>query len=306
MILESSPLSVIDVSTWVRAEENPLGSMYAEGSLSKHTLINDGELYLFKETWTRNRREYGESVSHQFWSEIVAAILGEIMGLNIPQTYIAINNNPDISFKVGTLTKWFYKKSDTYVKGSDFLSSHIPDYSEKAHNLDSILKLTSHIKGNIQHWVEAILFDALICNTDRHHENWGIINNTTFSPLYDNGISLGWRITEDKFKGFDFNSFFSKYRHKLYLKLGYPKGFKVEEGIHYFVNEHGVNIDSMITFLNKYDDILMQNKLHECVSLGNKYLTQDSKLTLERAEFIRNLIKIRHEKLSEMIRSYAK
>lgn len=306
MTTELNPLSVIDISTWIRAEENPLGSMYAEGSLSKHTLINNGALYLFKETWTRNRREYGESVPLQFWSEIIAAILGEIMGLNIPKTYIAMNNNPDISFKVGTLTKWFYEKNDTYVKGSDFLSSHLPHYSEKAHNLDSILKLTSHIKGNVQHWVEVILFDALICNTDRHHENWGIINNTVFSPLYDNGISLGWRITEDKFKDFDFNSFFSKYRHKLYLKLGYTKGFKIEDSIHYFVNEQGVKIDSMITFLNKYDDILMQNKLDECVRISNEHLTQDSKLTLERAEFLHKFIKKRHEKLSEMIQSYAK
>jgi hypothetical protein len=41
-----------------------------------------------------------------------------------------------------------------------------------------------------------MFFDALIGNTDRHHENWGLINNERLSPLYDNGISLGWRIEE--------------------------------------------------------------------------------------------------------------
>lgn len=35
-----------------------------------------------------------------------------------------------------------------------------------------------------------MLFDAIIGNTDGHHENWGIIVKDTkkhFSPIYDNG-----------------------------------------------------------------------------------------------------------------------
>ncbi|MGH8629043.1 MAG: hypothetical protein ACREYC_28570, partial [Gammaproteobacteria bacterium] len=49
-----------------------------------------------------------------------------------------------------------------------------------------------------QWWVNALLFDALIGNTDRHQDNWGLIfykTGQTFrcrlSPLFDNGTSLG-------------------------------------------------------------------------------------------------------------------
>ncbi|WP_349507969.1 hypothetical protein, partial [Agrobacterium pusense] len=47
-------------------------------------------------------------------------------------------------------------------------------------------------------WHEAALFDALIGNTDRHQDNWGILIQrlkkrtlVTLAPLFDNGTSLG-------------------------------------------------------------------------------------------------------------------
>jgi hypothetical protein len=38
-----------------------------------------------------------------------------------------------------------------------------------------------------------LVLDALIANTDRHHENWGIIEETgRLAPSYDHGASLGF------------------------------------------------------------------------------------------------------------------
>ncbi len=44
-----------------------------------------------------------------------------------------------------------------------------------------------------------MLFDAIIGNTDRHQDNWQIINYTSegkrlLSPAFDNGTSLGYKI----------------------------------------------------------------------------------------------------------------
>lgn len=51
-----------------------------------------------------------------------------------------------------------------------------------------------------QWWVDALLFDALIGNTDRHQDNWGFVfrpDSIRLSPLFDNGTSLGHeRLTE--------------------------------------------------------------------------------------------------------------
>lgn len=193
-------ITPIDITDWQPLEESALGSFYSEGSLSKHLLEYDGSYYLFKETWTRSRQNrYFDEVKHQFWSEIIAAFIAKEMGLIVPDTFIGINNSSKISFKVGVLNKWFLSKKDSFAKGSEILTSHIEDYSEKEHNLDSAIQFTSHIENSLNYWMKLMFFDALIGNTDRHHENWGVINRSQLSPLYDNGISLGWRIEENEF-----------------------------------------------------------------------------------------------------------
>ena len=38
-----------------------------------------------------------------------------------------------------------------------------------------------------------LVFDALVGNTDRHHENWAVVQNTqTLAPSFDHGASLGF------------------------------------------------------------------------------------------------------------------
>jgi hypothetical protein len=66
------------------------------------------------------------------------------------------------------------------------------------------------------------LFDALIGNTDRHQENWGVKFNpkgeATLSPLYDNGTSLGFDKSIRKVKQWDketFQRYLSKGFHHL-------------------------------------------------------------------------------------------
>ena len=58
-----------------------------------------------------------------------------------------------------------------------------------------------------------MVFDALVGNTDRHHENWGIISKLTFTensmgltvdlvkllaPTFDHGSSLGRELLQDR------------------------------------------------------------------------------------------------------------
>jgi hypothetical protein len=55
-------------------------------------------------------------------------------------------------------------------------------------------------------WAKALTFDALIGNTDRHQDNWGIIitrqteapnkiKKMRISPVFDNGTSMGHEIS---------------------------------------------------------------------------------------------------------------
>ena len=183
-----------NITHWERVDDAPSGALHTEGSLSKYLLRYDNSQFLFKETWTRRKGDYSEEIKHQFWSEIVAAEVGELLGLQVPETFIGLNERSDIPFTVWVLTKWFLKDRDIFVRGSELMTRHIENYSEKQHNLDSAIAHTVDIEGALKYWIEMIVFDCLIGNTDRHHENWGVINHSRLTPLYDNGISLGWRV----------------------------------------------------------------------------------------------------------------
>ena len=63
-----------------------------------------------------------------------------------------------------------------------------------------------------QWWAEALLFDALIGNSDRHQDNWGLIFESAgrqppnmptgrLAPLFDNGTSLSHERFPDRVTG---------------------------------------------------------------------------------------------------------
>jgi hypothetical protein len=85
----------------------------------------------------------------------------------------------------------------------------------KAYTLDLVIKalrnyVTKNPRARIvwEQFFELLVFDALIGGTDRHYNNWGILekaDNGEFirlAPAFDNGISLLWKIDEygPKFK----------------------------------------------------------------------------------------------------------
>ena len=56
--------------------------------------------------------------------------------------------------------------------------------------------------------VRHVLFDALIGNTDRHQDNWGLLwnsetNKARMAPVFDNGTSLGHEISPLSMRNFD-------------------------------------------------------------------------------------------------------
>src|ERR1700744_5407356 len=60
------------------------------------------------------------------------------------------------------------------------------------------------VPAPLEWWAKTLAFDALIGNTDRHAENWGLLRGGpndpatkwTMAPSFDNGPSLGYEIPE--------------------------------------------------------------------------------------------------------------
>jgi hypothetical protein len=66
-----------------------------------------------------------------------------------------------------------------------------------------ILCRKHHIENYREWWSRTLSFDAIIGNTDRHSENWGLIVRNapdglkySLAPTFDNGSSLGFIIRE--------------------------------------------------------------------------------------------------------------
>lgn len=216
---------VVDVANWPVDEEHPY---YPEGSRDKQLLRcpeptpHDGLIAHHRYQFKQSRRAYPD----QFWAEIVAYRLGLLTGVPVPPAYPAWDSRNDVC---GALIEWFYgyveRPSEGFLSGGLFMKAAIRDYDMKRgqqHNFATIEILCNTLARRQtnpismheswpQDWARILTFDALIGNTDRHHENWGLIidrartgqTNTRLAPAFDNGTSLGHERFEQAFRNFE-------------------------------------------------------------------------------------------------------
>jgi hypothetical protein len=203
------PNAVINVAEWSPDQKFPIfpvGSKPKRAVLcpEKETLpfLRPGHRYLFKaaEGWQ----------AHQLWSEVFAYELSRALGLNVPPALVAVDSRTETA---GVLIEFFYgypgvTETSRLVHAADYMQDHFIDGKKgRPHGLRENLALCRKLGiGNRQlWWGQALVFDALIGNTDRHPENWGFLftwrdggSSVSLAPLYDNGTSLGYNLPEAK------------------------------------------------------------------------------------------------------------
>lgn len=147
------------------------------GTRDKKIYLNpeDGDLYYFKQSYKKGQRNY----KYEFWSEIIAYEIGELLGFNILPYHIAIRGQV-----VGCISKSMIKTSEELIEGGKYLQAFDNTFKPEdtklrnQYTFELILNtLFAFKKENyLKELVETIVFDALIGNSDRHQENWAIIN----------------------------------------------------------------------------------------------------------------------------------
>src|SRR5574337_590333 len=224
------PSEVIDVSSWQPDSEfDP----YPKGARAKNavfspqdgapTFIITDHRYLFKHSSHR--------YTTLFRSEIISYFIGGLMDVSVPPAFVAFNSTTQQS---GALIEWFYgfpkDQPVRYVEGGDFMVRMISGYDREKgtqHNFRTVSALTRAltekkllITDGIEYWCKVITFDALIGNTDRHQDNWGIlwrgsgVGCASFSPVFDNGTSMGGEIVEKNFEKFNDRDYLIHYINK--------------------------------------------------------------------------------------------
>lgn len=301
---------IVDISEWTVHEDY---EVYPVGARDKSLRIcpNDdysfclaGHKYLFKESIKSVQDPSKPKFPDQYWAEIIAFKIGRLMGLSIPPTFVAYNPETGQS---GALIEWFTgypgQHVERFVAGGDIMQEMIEGYDRdkgRDHNLNtiSIFSKALNQKKFLSHnwkeyWGLCLCFDALIGNTDRHQENWGLlwtINSpenisARFTPYYDNGTSLGHEIFPNKFSKFMtdpvmLNAYISRGRHQMKWDLSDDKRLPLIGGVIKFAKKHPEVILSILKSLD-WDDRILEHSLNKLVLFGI-----DTPLSQERAEFI--------------------
>jgi hypothetical protein len=173
---------IIDVSNWELIEE---GKGYSNS-------------YWLRDTESRNRalfkmpkyNEHYDWYGGGHWAEKIVSEIGEELNLKVPQIDLALYNSSH-----GCISYRFLNKDEILKEGVDLMSYEITEANRQNYTLNNIL---SDLKEYdlIEGFIEILLFDGFIGQTDRHEENWGIIvsekNDITpkLAPIYDNASSL--------------------------------------------------------------------------------------------------------------------
>lgn len=157
-----------DISNWIWQDWNKP----PKGTRAQAIIENPqtGDIYYFKQS--------KENYPSEIWSEIIASKFGQMIGFNVLDYNIAAYEQ-----KLGCLSKSMIVKSEgeTLYHGVDVLNDFIeefeisnkPTYSFQ--NLQQICSQNEVFEGFMDNFIEIILFDAVIGNTDRHTENWALI-----------------------------------------------------------------------------------------------------------------------------------
>jgi len=153
--------------------------------------------------------KYARPGTGEHWSEKVAYEVARLIDLPAARIELA-----QFEGKRGTASLNFVRRheGEDLVHGDELLAGHVTGYDR-----DKVFRHSDHSVSNIVKAVEAVfpgaeerhteltqlagylVLDALIGNTDRHHQNWGVLRNRSetgvthhrIAPTFDHASSLG-------------------------------------------------------------------------------------------------------------------
>ncbi|PRO66357.1 HipA domain-containing protein [Alkalicoccus urumqiensis] len=179
--------NITDISNWTDDY-----SLQVSGTREKYWLKPDtGEdkRYLFKVPKVSN----GE-----IWAEKVSSELGKELHLKMMHVEFAEQKE-----RKGVILENFISNTEVMADGGEILSSILDEFnpwSLEQYSIENII--TSLQPYNLEKdFIALCFFDSLIANQDRHCENWAIVlghGSPVFSPIYDNGASLGFNAGHQK------------------------------------------------------------------------------------------------------------
>jgi hypothetical protein len=187
------------------------------GTKRKFWCTIKGQRFLFK----AEERGTGED-----WAEKVVCELAHRLGLPHVEYELAHEYEGQNPIQPGVICPTFVPRPLALVLGNQLLYRRDPAYpvqsEEKygvsAHTVDAVAEVISGLKPPAPAWMRGVpggiitalevftgyvMLDAWVANQDRHHQNWGAIQDggvLYLAPTYDHGSSLARNLTDEERK----------------------------------------------------------------------------------------------------------
>ena len=182
---------------------------------------NDESDWLFK---------YPRPNSGEHWAEKVAAEVSGLLEIPCARVELAIFQGVR-----GSVSESFLSQNQQLFHGNQILSRGVGDYDEgrrfgqSRHTLENIWLALDLVFEEVEgadaakiRFAEFLVLDAVIGNTDRHHENWGVAWRSTedggrigyLAPSFDHASSLGRELKNQRRDGLLANNRIGNYLEK--------------------------------------------------------------------------------------------
>ena len=159
--------------------------------------------------------KYPRPNSGEHWAEKIAAEVAAVLDIPHAEVELAVC----LSVR-GSISKSLLSPTEWLLHGNECLSDlfliqnlsdeRLPFYDTKKisgqadHNLAMIFSAIEQYGWDRSDFAEYIVLDAIIGNTDRHHENWAWLRDENalepprLAPSFDHASSLGRELTEGR------------------------------------------------------------------------------------------------------------
>lgn len=156
--------------------------------------------------------KYPQLGTGQHWAEKIAEEVAKMLDIECARVELALYEQQQ-----GSATESFLDDEWELVHGNQLLGACFPDYEEEKkfhqseHTLENIFRAidftiesigAQHVKKELASY---FVLDALIGNTDRHHENWGTFRKFEegnwiglVAPTFDHASSLGRELRDER------------------------------------------------------------------------------------------------------------
>ena len=157
--------------------------------------------------------KYPRTGTGEHWAEKIVAEVAESLRIQHARVELAVFND-----RPGIVTESFARGGRELAHGNEVLARKIsgydPDlkYGQSMHTLSNIMQALDNVyeeaegaqRAKLQ-IAEYIVLDALVGNTDRHHENWGLLRRRVgnrwksfVAPSFDHASSLGRELLDER------------------------------------------------------------------------------------------------------------